>query len=70
MSYNSEDLGRTVREVWIEWAKTQPNPKPSWLIPWEELDAAQREVDTKIGERLWHMGANAVTHSHARRLYM
>ena len=70
MRVNSEDLGRAVREVWIEWAKTQPNAKPSWLTPWEELDDEQREVDIKIGERLYNMGANAVTHSYVRRLYV
>lgn len=47
-----EELGRLVREVWIEWAKEQPNPKPSWLVPWEDLSEPDREVDRRIGERL------------------
>jgi hypothetical protein len=47
MSY-AERLGRLVRSVWTQWASEQPAPKPSWLVPWEELDAGQREVDIRI----------------------
>jgi len=42
--------GRIVRQVWVEWAKEQPNPKPHHLLPWEELDEDNREVDRRIGE--------------------
>lgn len=45
-----ERLGQIVRETWIEWAKEQPNPKPSWLVPWEGLSEPDREVDRRIGE--------------------
>lgn len=45
-----ESLGRLVRELWIEWAKEQPAPKPSWLVPWEGLSEPDREVDRRIGE--------------------
>jgi hypothetical protein len=45
----AEHLGRVVREAWVEWAKEQPDPKPSWLIPWEQLSESQREVDMRIG---------------------
>jgi hypothetical protein len=44
--------GRLVREVWIEWAREQPNPKPSWLVPWEGLAEPDRDVDRRIAERL------------------
>jgi hypothetical protein len=47
-----EDLGRLVRHVWVEWAREQDNPKPSWLLSWEDLDDGQREVDMRIGEAL------------------
>lgn len=47
-----ERLGQLVRQVWIEWAREQPNPKPHWLTPWEELDESSREVDRRIGERV------------------
>ena len=40
--------GELVREVWVEWAREQPDAKPSWLVPWAELDAGQREVDARI----------------------
>lgn len=45
-----EGLGRLVREAWIKWAGEQPEPKPSWLVPWDDLEAGQREVDMRIGE--------------------
>lgn len=54
-----ELAGRLVRQVWTEWAREQPDPKPSWLLPWEELDDAQREVDMRIGEALYEMGYQA-----------
>lgn len=47
-----EALGRAVRACWVEWAKKQPDPKPSWLMPWEQLDDAQKEVDRLIGARV------------------
>lgn len=49
MSDPREALGALVREVWAEWAKEQDDPKPSWLVPWEELDEGQREADMRIG---------------------
>jgi hypothetical protein len=45
----SEALGRLVRRVWVEFAKTQPNPKPHHLLPWEDLDEPNKEVDRLIG---------------------
>lgn len=44
--------GRVVRQTWVSWAKEQESPKPSWLIPWEELDESQREVDMRIGDAI------------------
>lgn len=43
-------LGCLVRVAWIEWALEQPNPKPSWLVPWAELAEEHREADRRIGE--------------------
>jgi hypothetical protein len=40
--------GRIVRETWVKWAREQPEPKDSWLVPWEDLDKGQREVDARI----------------------
>jgi hypothetical protein len=50
-------FGRVVREEWIKWALEQPAPKPSWLVPWERLPEADKEVDRRIGRRLAHLGA-------------
>jgi hypothetical protein len=54
-----EQLGKKVREVWINWAKEQPNPKLSWLKPWKELSEPDKEVDRRIGEALYKMGKSA-----------
>lgn len=51
-----EELGQLVRKVWIEWARQQPDPKPSWLVPWEQLSEADKEVDRRIGEVLFTEG--------------
>lgn len=48
-----EALGREVRAIWIAWAREQPDPKPSWLVPWEELGEADREVDRRIGAGIY-----------------
>jgi hypothetical protein len=45
-----EQLGRLVRRVWVSWAREQPDPKPSWLLDWDDLDESLREVDRRIGE--------------------
>lgn len=54
-----EALGRLVRETWVAWAREQPAPKPSWLVPWEELAEPDREVDSRIGEALYRAGVAA-----------
>lgn len=51
-----DDLGNRVREVWIGWAAAQPDPKPSWLVPYAELSKPLREVDRRIGVALWTEG--------------
>lgn len=53
-----ERFGRIVRDEWVMWAREQPNPKPSWLVPWEGLSEPDREVDRRIGERLAREGAS------------
>lgn len=52
-SRDRDSLGRRVREVWVEWAKRQPNPKPSWLVSYDELSEADKEADRCIGAALW-----------------
>lgn len=54
-----ELVGRAVRQVWVKWAREQSDPKPSWLLPWEELDEGQREVDMRIGAALFDAGKKA-----------
>jgi hypothetical protein len=47
-----EAFGKIVRDVWVATARELlPDPKQSWLVPWEQLDDEfQREVDMRIGE--------------------
>jgi hypothetical protein len=56
-----ELVGRLVRQVWVEWAREQPDAKPSWLLPWEETDGGQREVDMRIGAALFEAGKQAAS---------
>ena len=44
--------GGLVRMVWIEWAKEQPQTKPSWLVPYKELPEPLKEVDRRIAEKV------------------
>ena len=48
-----ERLGMEVRAAWVTWAVCQPNPKPSWLEPWDKLSEADKEADRQIGEALY-----------------
>ncbi len=50
LPFSRDDLGRMVREAWVRWAQTQPNPKPTWLVPYEELAEPDKEADRQIGE--------------------
>ncbi len=52
LPFDREQLGRMVREAWVDWARTQPNPKPSWLVPYDELSEPDKEADRQIGERI------------------
>lgn len=45
-------LGRLVRDAWVKWARSQPNPKASWLVPYDDLPEADKEADRQIGEAL------------------
>jgi hypothetical protein len=55
-----EAMGRLVRKVWIEWAREQPNPKPSWLVEWEGLSEPDKEVDCRIGEAVANAERTAI----------
>jgi hypothetical protein len=61
-----ELVGRLVRQVWVQWAREQPDPKPSWLLAWEERDDGQREVDMRIGAALFDAGYRAGTDREAQ----
>lgn len=47
--WSGPTLGRVVRQAWVEWAETQPDPKPSWLVSYDQLSDADKQADMKIG---------------------
>lgn len=47
-----EYLARQVREAWVRWAQTQPEPKASWLVPYDGLSEPDKEADRQIGEHI------------------
>jgi hypothetical protein len=47
-----ETAAEKVREAWVAWAITQADPKPSWLIPWSELDETSKDADRAIARTL------------------
>lgn len=47
-----DTLGRLVRQAWMLWANEQPDPKPSWLVPYDDLPEPDREADRRIGEAI------------------
>lgn len=57
---NRDDLGELVRQVWVKWAKEQPNPKPSHLLPYDQLPEEHKEVDRRIGVALYLMGRTSM----------
>lgn len=59
MTPDREELGRLVRKEWVAWAREQDHPKHSWLVPWAGLSEPDREVDRRIGERMYAEGAAA-----------
>lgn len=50
LPFDRDQLGRFVREAWVRWARTQPDPKPSWLVPYDQLSETDKEADRQIGE--------------------
>lgn len=52
LPFHRDNLGRLVREAWVRWAETQDMAKPSWLLPYDELDENEKEADRQIGEAL------------------
>lgn len=58
--FDREKYGQLVRAVWVRWARTDKNPKPSWLTPWEHLPEHFKEVDRMIGEACARVGASGL----------
>jgi hypothetical protein len=58
-TYDREQLGRAVRDVWLEHQRAKDQPKPQNLLSWEELDEGAKEIEMKMGERLFIAGWQA-----------
>jgi len=52
IAFSRDELGRMVREAWVRWAQTRPNPKPTWLVPYDDLAEPDKEADRQIGEAI------------------
>lgn len=52
----AEELGREVRLTWITWAAAEEDPKPGWLLPWQDLEERYQDVDRLIGRALYARG--------------
>jgi hypothetical protein len=48
-----------VRQQRTGWARRQPHPKASWLVPFDQLSPADQEADMAIGEELFCRGWEA-----------
>jgi hypothetical protein len=53
-------LGMTVRNTWLEWAKTQPNMDKTQLLSWEELSSEDKDIARKIGLAVVNVGINKI----------
>jgi hypothetical protein len=47
-----EALAEFIRVAWVCWARTQPNPKTSWLVSWATLDEQSRDADRAIARAI------------------
>lgn len=55
-----DQLGRAVREQWVRWAQSQPAPKSSWLVAYDDLPEVDREADRQIGEHVCRLTMLAI----------
>lgn len=69
LPFDRDTLGRMVREAWVRWAKTQPAPKPSWLLPYDEIAEPDKEADRQIGEAIdrWTLIGDSAAIANAER---
>jgi len=65
LPFDRDVLGRMAREAWVGWATNQPDPKPSWLTPYEELGETDKEANRQIGENVarWTLAGDAARFS-------
>jgi hypothetical protein len=46
----ADRIGQAVREAWVSWAANlAPEPKPTWLLAWDQLDEQSKQADRAIG---------------------
>lgn len=50
MPFTRDELGKIVRDEWVKFARQDPKSPPHHLLPFEELDEKNKEVDRRIGE--------------------
>jgi hypothetical protein len=52
LAINREEGGELVRLAWIRWAKTQQQPKASWLVSWANLTEQDKEANRQIWDAI------------------
>lgn len=50
MPLSRDEVGRVVRDAWVEFAKLDPKSPPHHLTPYDECDEKTKEADRRIGE--------------------
>lgn len=55
-----EAVAKAIRDAWCAWARTQANPKPSWLVLWEECDAQTKDADYMLADLFHRLVAREV----------
>ncbi len=66
IAQNREDGGKLVRDAWISWAQRQEQPKPSWLVSWENLSESDKEADRCIWDEIVAPYTTVIAELHIR----
>ena len=65
LSFEASNLGRVVRNAWINRYQERENPNPSHLVPYAKLDQWDKETDNVIGEEVArYMGVSVTRNCH------
>jgi hypothetical protein len=49
MARSADDWGRVVGDALNRWGRRQPDPRPAWLVPWDDLTEQDKDADRTVG---------------------